>query len=115
MASTPILYLHGNAPTLERPSEHSERSAEVSADAKTSLNEHEGKVLGQLKRRVFGDEEVAKGKRRKKKGGPNPLSCKKKAKKQNQPLRQSDGDEGKGKRKRKRNKKASSFRSSHST
>jgi len=83
---TPLLYLHGNSPTLEKPSEMTKGKIEQESDRKTQLTEHQTKTIKVLKKQAFGEEPV-KVKKKKKRGpkGPNPLSCKKKKKKD--PLR----------------------------
>jgi len=103
---TPILYLHGNAPTLEKPSEFSEETAEQSEDLRLNVSEHQTKVLEKIKKQTFGEEEVKKRKKRKGPKGANPLSCKKKKKDKVRDVKDKLASEGK-KRKRNRNKKKS--------
>jgi len=77
MAGVPIIYLHGKAPTLDSPSEMSHKYAEV---MKKSL----GMTTWQIERikilrKQAGIEQKEITLRKKKvKGGPNPLSCLKK-------------------------------------
>lgn len=73
----PLIYLHGNAPTLEKPSELTESLIDSISDGKTSLTQHQQKVLSVLKKERFGEEVKPKKKKRKGPKGPNPLSCKK--------------------------------------
>ena len=103
---TPVLYLHGNAPVLEKPSGYSEKSAEQAEDSRINVSEHHGAVLKELKTEAFGEEEMIKKKRKKGKKGPNPLSCKKKQKKNAaDPLKGVENKIEKRGRKRNRHKK----------
>lgn len=106
IAGTPILYLHGMTPTLEKPSGFSEKSAEKAEDSRLNVSQYHGQVLKELKKQVFGEKEV--GKKRKKKGpkGANPLSCKKKKNKSDVNLHgvKDTMESGGKKRKRNRNK-----------
>jgi U3 small nucleolar RNA-associated protein 23 len=79
----PLIYLHGNAPTLERPSAMTESLTERIADGKTELSAHQRQIIAALKEQAFGPSEPSEKKRKKRRGpkGPNPLSCKKKVKK----------------------------------
>ena len=86
---TPVLYLHGNSPTLEKPSELTKDKVEEEGDTR-GLTPHQAKVIKVMKKQVFGEPEPEKPKKKKRKGpkGPNPLSCKKKKKKKSgDPLR----------------------------
>lgn len=106
---TPVLYLHGNTPNLEKPSGFSEQSAEKAEDSRLNVSQHHGKVLKEMKKQVFGEKEVTKKKKRKGPKGPNPLSVKKRTKKSDDHFRgvkdtlESEGK--KRKRNRNRNKK----------
>ncbi|KAJ8686593.1 hypothetical protein QAD02_022387 [Eretmocerus hayati] len=74
----PIMYLHGKAPTLEPPSQISKQFAECLRNKSVLTNTQE-ETLKCLK--LQSGLEVESGmirKKKKKKGGPNPLSCKKK-------------------------------------
>lgn len=75
----PVIYLHGKAPTLDSPSEASRKHAEAMQKGlgMTTWERENVKVL----RKQAGLEEGSKLKKRRKKGGPNPLSCLKKKKK----------------------------------
>ena len=78
----PLIYLHGNAPTLERPSTMTESLTERIADGKTELSQHQRQIIAALKEQTFGPTEEKDKKKKKRRGpkGPNPLSCKKKKK-----------------------------------
>lgn len=75
LPAVPLLYLHGRTPVLEEPSEASHKFAK---DKMTGLVNSEKKALEELKVKngLVTDDEIPKKKKRKK--GPNPLSCKKK-------------------------------------
>merc|ERR1712226_290030 len=75
---TPLLYLHGNSPTLEKPSEMTKEQIEKESEQKTQLTEHQAKTIKVLKKQVFGEEPVKPKKKKRGPKGPNPLSCKKK-------------------------------------
>ena len=79
---TPVMYLHRSAPVLERPSEMSSAAASDAVKERVSGPEYHSRVLEALKKKEFG--EPTKAKKRKKKGGPNPLSCLKKKKRPQQ-------------------------------
>lgn len=86
LPGVPILYLHGNTPVLEKPSDLTVDTMEKVSDMKTNLSEHEAATIKQMKIQVFGEPEVKKKRKRKGPKGPNPLSCKKKKKKVNTSL-----------------------------
>merc|ERR1711874_287852 len=102
---TPVLYLHGNAPTLEKPSGYSEKSAEKSEDLRINVSEHHGAVLKELKKQTFGEEEPKKKKKKKGPKGPNPLSCKKKKKKKKKRDKKAQPPPPQKKKKKKKKKK----------
>jgi len=77
---TPVLYLHGNSPTLERPSELTRGRVEQEAEERTGVTTHQARTIKAMKKQVFGEEVKPKKKKRKGPKGPNPLSCKKKKK-----------------------------------
>eukprot|EP00088_Acartia_fossae_P047672 TRINITY_DN5172_c0_g1_i8.p1 TRINITY_DN5172_c0_g1~~TRINITY_DN5172_c0_g1_i8.p1 ORF type:complete len:249 (+),score=53.45 TRINITY_DN5172_c0_g1_i8:79-825(+) len=106
VAGIPLLYLHGNAPTLEKPSEMSESLTTRIADGKTNLSQHQQKILTELKKQTFGEPEPDEKKRKKRKGpkGPNPLSCKKSKKPKVQHLNATSEQSKKKRRKKKKNK-----------
>lgn len=75
----PLLYLHNAAPTLEQPSEASQRIANKKTKTVLNVSQTEAERLKFLKAKEgLVQDETPRLKRRKKKGGPNPLSCKKK-------------------------------------
>ncbi|GAB6029853.1 hypothetical protein CHUAL_005562 [Chamberlinius hualienensis] len=74
---TPIIYLHFNAPVLESPSDLSEETADVRNSERVLASEYEKTTLERMKAAAGIKAPEAK-KRKKKRGGPNPLSCKKK-------------------------------------
>jgi len=76
----PILYLHGKVPTLESPSEASRVHAETLQKG-LGMTTWENENIKELRKCAGIVEENVKLKKRKKKGGPNPLSCLKKKKK----------------------------------
>ncbi|XP_017888977.1 rRNA-processing protein UTP23 homolog [Ceratina calcarata] len=77
----PIIYLHGKAPTLEAPSRPSQEYAE-SIRKGLGMTEWERENMKVLKEAAgFTKETQVTVKKKKKKGGPNPLSCLKKKKK----------------------------------
>ena len=80
MPGTPVLYLHGNSPTLERPSELTRGRVEQEAEERTGVTTHQARTIKAMKKQVFGEEVKPKKKKRKGPKGPNPLSCKKKKK-----------------------------------
>ncbi|XP_067677735.1 rRNA-processing protein UTP23 homolog [Haliotis asinina] len=101
----PLLYIAHNTVTIETPSEASkEKAANAMAD-KLGPTEYEHNVLKKLKLDEFGEQEMAK--RKKKIKGPNPLSCKSK---QHKPSLQTPIKEKKKRRKRKRIKVAEHIR-----
>ena len=107
VAGVPLLYLHGNCPTLERPSGLTTHLVERSGEAKL-LTSRQEQTIKQLKKEVFGAPEPTEQKpKKKRKGpkGPNPLSCKKKKNKGGDSLRGVQNNlvsEGKKKKKKKK-------------
>lgn len=76
----PLTYLHGKTPTLESPSDASRKCAEViQKDLGMTIWQKENIKILQKQAGIM--QEDGKLKKRKKKGGPNPLSCLKKKKK----------------------------------
>ncbi|XP_074601387.1 rRNA-processing protein UTP23 homolog [Brevipalpus obovatus] len=74
----PILYMKLSAMNLEKPSE---ASLKMDGEIKRKLLGSESvqlEHLNSIKERVLGSQESANRSKRKRKGGPNPLSCKKK-------------------------------------
>ncbi|KAG6802397.1 rRNA-processing protein UTP23 [Apis mellifera caucasica] len=76
----PIIYLHGKAPTLEAPSQASRKYAENIRKG-LGMTEREKENIKILKEAAGIIEKVEVKFRKKKKKGPNPLSCLKKKKK----------------------------------
>ena len=105
---TPVLYLHHKALTLEKPSEKSNLSVDNQTQEKVGINEYQAKMIAQLKSQAGISDDNGIKRRKKKKGGPNPLSCLKKKKK---PLAQdhlkhvNDKLESAGKKKKRRRTK----------
>lgn len=77
IAGTPLLYLHSKTPVLEPPSQ---ATIEATNNKLLGITEYEQKTLNDLKDKsgIMNEEEIKP--KRKKKKGPNPLSCKKKKK-----------------------------------
>lgn len=100
VSGVPILYLHGRAPTLESPSEASRQQAE-------NLKKNLGMSIWEknnieLLRKQAGIVEEIKLKKKRKKGGPNPLSCLKKKKKPETTVQSKSGTKSGKFRKRKK-------------
>jgi hypothetical protein len=59
----PLIYLHGNAPTLERPSALTERLTARISDGKTALSLHQKQIIAALRDEIIGpkNEPLAKG------------------------------------------------------
>lgn len=74
-----LLYLHNVVPTLEEPSPASRKHIERKMKSSTKVSSFEDENIVQLKKKegLIKEPKVFKLKK-KKKGGPNPLSCKKK-------------------------------------
>lgn len=73
----PLLYLHQKAPVLERPSEATLAAANNNSKG---LSETEKLAIDELKKKSGLLKEDVKIHKKKKKKGPNPLSCQKKKK-----------------------------------
>lgn len=101
LVGVPLLYLF-NAITLEKPSEKSEKKGMEALQAQSQAPERQLEVIKQLKRKENLLQEAPAPKKRRKPGGPNPLSCKK-AKKR--PAPQPEPAAAEGSRKRKRHKR----------
>ena len=97
------MFISHNAINIEAPSISNKTLSDDKEFKKLIPNEVEAKRLQTLKETVLGSEEV-KIRKRKKKGGPNPLSCKKKKKKIVKSDSEKSGDK-KRQRHRKRHKK----------
>jgi U3 small nucleolar RNA-associated protein 23 len=78
----PLLYLHQVAPTLEQPSEASRKFADKQTAKTVEVTKLDGDRLKLMKRKegLAVEATVVAPKKKKKVGGPNPLSCKKKKK-----------------------------------
>ncbi|ODN02807.1 rRNA-processing protein UTP23 [Orchesella cincta] len=79
MVGVPLIYLHGNAPTMEKPSDASVNWAERRDKKKLEVSSYQKEILQHMKDEAFGASEKPdkKGTRKRKRAGPNPLSCKK--------------------------------------
>lgn len=79
-----LLYLHNVVPTLEEPSLATRNFIDRKSKKLLKVSSFEGEQLGQLKKKegIVEDKKGPKIKHKKKKGGPNPLSCKKKKSKE---------------------------------
>lgn len=74
----PVLYLHGTAPTLQRPSQLESDVASHSLQARTGIDSFQHRAIGELKKQLLGKKDESKPRRKVKRvKGPNPLSCKK--------------------------------------
>lgn len=94
----PLLYLHIKTPTLEQPSD---ASVKYSLDKLSGIGESEKKAIEKLKQET-GLADDNRPRRKKKKKGANPLSCKKKSKKPTNPIQKKEGQPEIDKKKRKR-------------
>ncbi|KAJ1519141.1 hypothetical protein ONE63_011261 [Megalurothrips usitatus] len=104
--AVPLLYFHNKAPTLEQPAEESLKAATKATNAVCGISKYEEAQLAKLKEEELGikpNTEPASNKK-KRKGGPNPLACKKKQKKSNLVPNQSQAA-GSGIEKKKRRKR----------
>ncbi|XP_046391110.1 rRNA-processing protein UTP23 homolog [Ischnura elegans] len=99
----PLLYLHQRVPTLEHPSPASVDHVKNKNENRFGMTSYQEEVLNNLKKSVFG-ETAEKPRKRKKKGGPNPLSCLKKKRKVETTITAPSVQEPKKKRKRVKNK-----------
>jgi U3 small nucleolar RNA-associated protein 23 len=83
-AGIPLLYLHQVAPTLEQPSEASRKFADKQTAKTVEVTKQDGDRLKHMKRKegLAVEATSTAPKKKKKVGGPNPLSCKKKKKPQ---------------------------------
>lgn len=73
-----LLYLHNVVPTFEEPSEASKRFVDRKLKKSIQVSSFEDVQLKLLKKKEGLAKEKVHKIKRKKKGGPNPLSCKKK-------------------------------------
>lgn len=79
LVGIPLLYLHGNAPTMEKPSDASTKWAERTDKKKIEVSNYQKEILKHFKDEVLPSTEgsTRKGTKKRKRLGPNPLSCKK--------------------------------------
>ena len=77
---TPVLYLHHKALTLEKPSEINNTSVDNKTQEKVGISEYQAKMIAHLKEQAGIIDVNSIKRKKKKKGGPNPLSCLKKKK-----------------------------------
>lgn len=104
----PLLYFHNKAPTLEAPSEESHKAATGAANSLWGVNKFEAATLEKMKETELGilPGSEPKSKKKKRKGGPNPLSCKKGKKKSDSgPRTNKESDSAIKKKKNRRGKK----------
>lgn len=75
----PLMYLHGNAPTLEKPSDASYKWTVKRDKKKLEVTTYQKEILKQMKEDLLpgSNKPDRKGTRKRKRAGPNPLSCKK--------------------------------------
>lgn len=78
----PIMYLHGKAPTLEPPSQKSREFAEQLRGKAVMTDQQEETIKTLKKQSGLEPDATLRPKKKRGKGGPNPLSCKKKKKKE---------------------------------
>lgn len=84
-----LLYLHNVVPHLDEPSAASKKFVARKTKASTMMSSFEDERLSKLKKRegLIQEPKLHKVAKKKKKGGPNPLSCKKKKTKPQDKLR----------------------------
>ena len=70
MGGVPIIYLHGNCPTLEKPSDRTTSTVDSLAQGRL-LTSHQRNTIKQLKKEVFGEPEVTEPRKKKKRKGRN--------------------------------------------
>ncbi|CAG4942903.1 unnamed protein product [Colias eurytheme] len=106
-AGVPLLYLHNKSPTLQKPSKasYSKAGQVLTADPHIFISETQNEVLKNMKKALGVEEpKLPEKKIVKKPHNPNPLSCKKKKKRDTNKMKKDSGvKEGKV-RKRKKNK-----------
>lgn len=95
----PVIYLHGKVPTLDSPSEASRKHA-VAVQKGLGMTAWEKENVKVLREQVGLEQKETKLKKRKKKG-PNPLSCLKKKKKPETTILKKNGTKSGKVRKRK--------------
>merc|ERR1719188_1775022 len=67
ITGVPLLYLHGNCPTLEKPSGLTTKFVEKNSEEKL-LTSHQEKTIKVLKKQVFGEPDPVEPKKKQKKG-----------------------------------------------
>lgn len=79
MIGVPLLCLYGCAPTLEKPSDVTVKWVEKRDKKKLEATGYQKEILQHIKQEILpsNDGPVKKGTRKRKRAGPNPLSCKK--------------------------------------
>ncbi|XP_014208397.1 rRNA-processing protein UTP23 homolog [Copidosoma floridanum] len=80
LSGVPLLYLHGQVPTMKPPSKTSQSFAEKLIQETAGMTEEQEKIIKEMKVKCGLEKDTVDIKKKKKKGGPNPLSCKKKKK-----------------------------------
>lgn len=84
MLGVPVLYLRHNAINLEKPSNRNTEAVDLKLQKKLEVPDYQSSIIKKLKVEAFGEQLVPQKKRKKIKG-PNPLSCKRKKVKLNEP------------------------------
>lgn len=111
VVGVPLLYLHGAAPVLEKPSNVNTKWALKMDRKKIETTGYQKEILQHMKSEVFPSNEgpSRKGTIKKRRAGPNPLSCKKAKKLRADPMPSQTGnssnpspEESNQKKKRKR-------------
>ena len=95
----PLVYLHGKVPTLASPSEASRKHAEAMQKG-LGMSTWEKENIKVLRKQAGLEEKETKLKKKRKKGGPNPLSCLKKKKKPETILKKNGVKSGKIRRRK---------------
>ncbi|KAK3914050.1 rRNA-processing protein UTP23-like protein [Frankliniella fusca] len=105
--AVPLLYFYNKAPTLEAPTDESYTAASQAAKNLWGVSEFEQVTLAKLKEVELGIKPGGEPapKKRKKKKGPNPLSCKKSKKKKIDSIQPETKNDGRVKKKRCRKNK----------
>lgn len=94
----PLFYLHQKVPTLEPPSPASQKKA-LEYRTTVGMNAQQAETIVLLKKRsgiAVEEAEKSVGKKKRKKKGPNPLSCKKKKKTLNSAHQTKDSEDKNG-------------------
>jgi U3 small nucleolar RNA-associated protein 23 len=106
LPGVPLIQLFASAPALEKPSGISYKFVEDKTMKKMEVMDYQKEILDHMKKKEFGEEAEGnkKGTRKRKRAGPNPLSCKK-SKKANNKLATNKGmsnSEGVAKKKKRK-------------